>query len=466
MPRRDWLQQKSTVEVALVIVLSVGLAGCGGGLYRPVTGVPGTPPADTVTFSPAATQGWLQQYGTGYVLPGVHSLNTPSGDTAYGVATDAQGNVIVLDETLGAFPGFTTNHLPQFAVIKFDGSGNRLWTQQFGTGSGDFPTAIATDAQGNIIVGGLTAGAFPGFTNAGGGQESVVIKLNASGQMVWTQQFASSGGNSQVTALAVDPQGNVIVGGSYGTSQSTQGYVIKLAAATGATLWNQGNGAGTMNYGVSGLAADGEGNVMAVGGFPGTGSSASTTYMVAKLNGATGQTLWEQLPVTLSSDGIQNLIYTQIALDGQGNVFLGGLNDSAGYSRCAVARLANDTGSQQWQQEFGASEFCTPGGIATDTAGNVLMTGNYLHPFFPASNSSRQDDIFLAKMSGSGTGVWLQQFGSGKDGANGATSFNAMVFVATDSHNNAYVAGTTSGAFPGFTNPNGASELFVTQFGQ
>ena len=39
------------------------------------------------------------------------------------------------------------------------------------------------------------------------------------------------------------------------------------------------------------------------------------------------------------------------------------------------------------------------------------------------------------------------------------------MFVATDSLNHAYVAGTTLGAFPNFTNSNNANMLFVTQFG-
>ncbi len=456
---------KPAAQLALGLTVSVILAGCNGGIYRPVTN--GIPPADTVTFQSASTQGWLQQYGTGFVLPGQQE-NLHGGDTVYGVATDPQGNVIVLDETFGSFPGFSNpNHLPEFAVVKFDSSGNRLWIQQLGSGAGDFPYAIATDAQGNIVIGGATQGAFPTFANPAGVEESIVIKLNSSGQMVWTQQFPSTS-PSQVTGLAVDAQGNVIVGGEelstgYSGANTQGGYIAKLEGATGTTLWNQNNNAQDMDYGVTSVAVDSQGNVLALGGFPGAGSKASTIYMATKLNGATGTTIWQQLPVTLSAQGVQNLIYTQVALDTQGNLLLGGLDDSTGYSRCAIAKLANANGATQWQQEFGAAEFCIPGTVATDTTGNVLMSGNIEHPFFAAT--THQDDVFLAKLNANGQGVWVQQFGTGKELPTGTSSASALVFVATDSQNHADVAGSTMGAFPGFTNPNGAGELFVTQFG-
>jgi hypothetical protein len=460
MRYKNWRIGRPAVQAALILPLVAVLAGCDSG-YRHV---PGTPPADTVTYPSASTQGWLQQYGTGYIPTPPSNRN---GDAAYGVATDPQGNVIVLDKTYGAFPGFTNNNLPEFAVVKFDNSGNRLWTQQLGTGMGDFPGAIATDAQSNILIGGFTRGAFPGFTNAAGASESVVIKLNPSGQVLWTQQFPSSGGPSQVTSLAVDAQGDAVAGGSFEDAQDyLHGYVMKLAVADGSVVWNQGNSSTGNALNVTGVAVDSQGNVIAVGDFAGTGSSASTTYMVSKLDGTSGQTVWQQQPVTISPYGSRNQIYTQVALDAQDDVFVGGLDGSTGWGRCTVAKLADSSGTQAWQQSFGAAQSCIPGGIATDTAGNVLMTGGDLYPFFPGSNPSKLYDIFLAKLNSSGQGVWLQQFGTGQEGAPGYSVTNALVFVATDSGNTAYVAGTTAGAFPGFTNANGAFELFATQFGQ
>jgi hypothetical protein len=221
-----------------------------------------------------------------------------------------------------------------------------------------------------------------------------------------------------------------------------------------------------MYYGVTGVGVDNQNNVVAVGDFPSTTSPNSTAYMVVKLDGTTGDTVWQQAPIMYSRYGGQLLIYTQVALDAQGDIFVGGSNPSSGYNQCVVTELANSSGSQQWQQEFGAVQTCIPGNVAIDTAGNVLLTGNMTSPFFPASNPPWQNDVFLAKLSTGGQAVWLQQFGTGKDLPRGTSYAAALVFVATDGLNHAYVSGTTTGAFPGFTNPNYANELFVTQFGQ
>ncbi len=257
------LLRKPAAQAVWMASLLFGLAGCSSSVYGPV----GPAPADSVTFPAASTQGWLQQYGTGYV--GTHSRN---GDTAYGVATDLQGNVIVLDETYGAFPGFTNTGSSQFGVAKFNSTGTLVWTQQFGTGAGDYPNAITTDPQGNIYVGGFTNGAFSGFTNSGP-QQSVVIKLNSSGQTQWIQQFASYG-PSQATSLSVDPQGNLIVGGVNVVRASNGGrvqlgYVSKLAGATGAVMWTQGNSSGGVYYFVTGVSADPSGKCHRRRGFPG-----------------------------------------------------------------------------------------------------------------------------------------------------------------------------------------------------
>jgi|GEM_PF-3745650 len=442
------------LAIAFLSVVAIGAIGCGS------NGTPlPTPPKDTVTFPPASTRAWLQQYGSGTTIQ--------YGDIAYGVATDSQGDVFLLDQSVGAFPGFSNpGNAPEFAVVKFNSSGTRVWTQQLGTGLGDYPYAIATDSLGNIVVVGYTNGAFPGFTNPNRYSEGVVIKLDPSGQVVWIQQSPSTGPN-RVTTVAVDPLNNVIVGGNIPSSRGNTiigGYVSKLNAANGQPLWTKGtNGNGSYYYLISGVAADAEGNVFAVGQFPGSNTSGgSTLYQAAKFNGLTGQVLWTQVSAT--ANGIPS--YTAIAVGPTGNVFLGGINRSTGYNQCVIANLANASGSTAWTQSFGAAQSCIPGGIAADTAGNVLLTGDVIGSFSTTSATAMpfQQDIFLAKLNSAGQGVWVQQYGTGNDNPIVQNGTVALTFVATDSENRADIGGTTQGAFSGFSNPKGINQLFATQF--
>jgi len=112
------------------------------------------------------------------------------------------------------------------------------------------------------------------------------------------------------------------------------GYVSKLAGATGAVMWTQGNSSSGVYYFVTGVSADPSGNVVAVGDFQGTSNTSGTTYMIAKLSGTDGTIQWQQAPVTFSRYGYQNLTYTQVSLDSQGDIFLGGMDASSGYTGC------------------------------------------------------------------------------------------------------------------------------------
>ena len=69
---RNWLHPNPAAQAAWVLPLLLALAGCSSSAYHPV----GPPPADTVTFPAASTQGWLQQYGTGYVETGSAATGT------------------------------------------------------------------------------------------------------------------------------------------------------------------------------------------------------------------------------------------------------------------------------------------------------------------------------------------------------------------------------------------------------
>jgi hypothetical protein len=105
---------------------------------------------------------WSRQPGTSFF------------DRAFGVANDADGNVSVVGETLGALGGPNKGGRGDGWVIKFDGNGRRLWSQQPGTRERDFAFGVATDTEGNVSVVGDTLGALGGPNQ--GGRDGWVIK--------------------------------------------------------------------------------------------------------------------------------------------------------------------------------------------------------------------------------------------------------------------------------------------------
>ena len=103
-------------------------------------------------------------------------------------------------------------------------------------------------------------------------------------------------------------------------------------------------------------------------------------------------------------------------------------------------------------KQLGTSGEDVANGVATDSSGNVYVTG-YTQGGLDGTNAGGSD-LFVVKYNSSGTKQWTKQLGtSGIDSTNG---------VATDSSGNVYVAGVTSGGLDG-TNA-GSYDLFVVKY--
>jgi hypothetical protein len=130
-----------------------------GGSTGPLGG-----PLDAVVakYSPAGKRLWMRQFGT------------PEDDGASGIATDAAGNVVIGGTTWGSLGGPNQGFDDAF-VAKYSPAGKRLWTRQFGTPEGDGASGIATDAAGNVVIEGTTAGSLGGPNHGGG--DVFIVKL-------------------------------------------------------------------------------------------------------------------------------------------------------------------------------------------------------------------------------------------------------------------------------------------------
>ena len=140
-----------------------------------------------VKFDAAGNRLWATYYGG--------TLNAYGND----VATDAFGNVYLGGETSdstvniasGGFQNTYGGGPSDGYLVKFDAAGNRLWATYYGgTGSEYFSGKLATDALGNVYLGGSTTSttgiASGGFQNtmvAGGG--GFLAKFYVTGNRRW-----------------------------------------------------------------------------------------------------------------------------------------------------------------------------------------------------------------------------------------------------------------------------------------
>lgn len=152
-----------------------------------------------VKYDATGTRQWTREFGA------------PADDRATGIATDPQGNVYVTGSTSGSLDSSINAGSVDLFVVKYDAAGTRLWTRQLGSPGDDIATGIASDTQGNVYVSGHTMGMLGGNANAGG-TDSFIVKYDGTGIKQWTREFGTTT-DDIATGIATDAQGNVCVTG-------------------------------------------------------------------------------------------------------------------------------------------------------------------------------------------------------------------------------------------------------------
>ena len=110
--------------------------------------------------------------------------------------------------------------------------------------------------------------------------------------------------------------------------------------------------------------------------------------------------------------------------------------------------------SLSWTKQLGSSSNDYATGVATDSSGNIYVTG-YTSGGLDGNTSAGSNDLFVVKYNSSGTKQWTKQLGT--------SSTELAEGVATDSSGNVYVAGYTYGGLDGNTSA-GNRDLFVVKY--
>ena len=206
--------------------------------------------------------------------------------------------------------GVAVSHLAKWNGTAWSGLGTGA-----GQGINDAVAAVALAPNGNVYVGGT-------FSQAGGVPANNIARWNGT---AWTAlgTGTANGVDSEVNALAVAANGDVYLGGGFRQAGG--------AAASGVARWNGTSwsalGTGLQNRTYSGRAAvlklDGSGNLYVGGTFDGAGGTPANN--VARWNGSAWSSLGSGAGSVLNDDYVQAL-----GLDGSGNLYAAGRFAQAG----------------------------------------------------------------------------------------------------------------------------------------
>ncbi|HSW46136.1 MAG TPA: SBBP repeat-containing protein [Phycisphaerae bacterium] len=380
-------------------------------------------------------------------------------DEGYAAAADPSGNCIIAGATQGSLGGSNAGRYDMF-VGKYDATGNRLWLTQRGTIERDFAFGVATDASGNIYVTGYTGAALDGQAHMGK-WDIFLMKFGPTGNWLWTRQIGT-GQDDEGRAVATDSSGNVYItgyvrGDLHGQTRVglADVFICKYNSA-GTRLWTRLFGSAEIDESL-GIACDAAGSVFVTGWC--AGSIEGNPYLgngdnyLVKYD-TNGQRLWLRQWGTANKDTGYSL-----ATDAAGNVYLSGYTTGQLYGpqlgeRDVFLVKFDASGNPLWARQFGTAGHDQGWGVATDDDGNAYAageTGGALHENVHQGGL----DIFLTKYDPTGTRLWTTQVGTaGNDWARGAAT-------ATDGIT--FLAGTTGDNLDG--NPNqGGTDAFAMKF--
>ena len=335
------------------------------------------------------------------------TLGGGSGEFAYAVATDLEGNSYISGRTTSEGVG------NDYILAKRDPSGAIQWQRRVGGSGYEYGYGVATDSNNNVYIAGMSSSA--------GNVDVLLVKYNSSGVIQWQRSLGGSSSDF-ATGVAVDSSDNVYVVGDTGSAGAGSDDLLLAKYNSGGTIqWQRVLGTSSEEEGHS-LAIDSSDNVYVTGYF----YSGGYKSMIAKYNSA-GTIQWQR---TLG--GNSNLRLYSIAVDSSSNVYVSGnANGGAGGTDLFIAKY-NSAGTIQWQKYLGGSGSDFAAGVAIDSSNNVYVTGQT-----NSTGTQYVDGVLIAKYNSAGTIQWQRVLG-------GTGSSDERGFaIAIDPSDNIYVTGQT-----------------------
>ncbi len=367
------------------------------------------------------TLDWTRQFGT------------VRDDIAYAVSADGLGSVYIA--------GVTQNDLNfdnDAWMASYDATGALLWTRQLGTAGNEIGSAVSADGLGSVYLAGSTNGNLAG-PNAGSGGDAWVARYDDAGALLWTRQFGTTGVDV-ASAVSADGLGNVYVAGQTrgnlaGPNAGGDDAWVARYDATGTLLWTRQFGTTGREF-ASAISADGLGNVYVAGGTGGNlaGPGAGGVDAWVGKYDANGALLWTRQLGTTSGEHA-----SAVSADGLGNVYVAGSTTgnlggpNAGGSDAWLARY-DAAGTLLWTRQFGTARIDSANAVSADGSGNVYVAGEMGSHFTGDFSEFFAHENFLVK--------YVDVIDAGVPGDfNGDGAVDGADFLAWQRH-----VGLTSGA--------------------
>jgi gliding motility-associated-like protein len=402
---------------------------------------------------------WARQYGgSSDDVPFVIKPTSDGGTIAAGYTTSKDGDVHSL----------ASREYWDLWIVKLDACGNIRWQQTFGGKGYESARDVMETVDGGYLVLGETnstdGGVAPGF---GGTKDIWLLKLDANGNLSWQKRMGGSGldignqlyhlddGNFLIAATSSSNDG--IVTGNHGTGGYTDGVLIKIDPS-GNVLWSKCYG-GSKNEEL--LDVEVIDNKIYVAGYA---NSIDGDIPANQKNYDVWLLTVDQLGNKLSSKiygGSQNDVAYSMTRGNNGTLTL------AGYTTSSDGDVTNAKGDQDywllnvsadgklnWQQTFGGTDADYANYVFTDNDGGYVVGGISYSEDIDVSGAKGEGDFWLVKLDAAGQLVWKQSYGGSE-----SDYLRSMCFRPASREY--YLAGDSRSDGGDFTGNNGETDFAI-----
>lgn len=406
--------------------------------------------AFVMKVSPDGDIVWTRQLGADTQAASSSVNDASSDDRCMDVAVDADLNVYCAGYTEGDLAEPNGGSRNPF-ILKLDSDGNIIWLKQIAAPGMSMCFSIEVDASKNVYCSGRAFGTV--FENGGGSYDVFALKLDSSGNLLWTRQI---GADTQAASaeildtssiehegdIKVDSLGNVYLGGytSSALAEASGGnqdaFIIKLDSS-GSVLWATQLGGDTetaspsiidasANDKCESLALDSSENILCGGSTYGdlaetNGGNyndiivfkldASGALLMIKQIGSAAQTTY---PSIIKDDGWDDQCLS-MALDSSDNIYCAGTTWELGdtgtpWGNSPYVLKMDSAGSPLWVTQLGTGKITSPdyddataNGISVGEDGSVFIGGEVTGFMSELEGGNDYYDIFMAKIAPDGS---------------------------------------------------------------
>ncbi|MBC8047943.1 MAG: hypothetical protein H7Y00_14190, partial [Fimbriimonadaceae bacterium] len=362
---------------------------------------------------------WAKNYGATYVDEAnvIHQTD----DGGYIVA----GYTASVE---GAVGNLNTLHGSSFdyGIIKLNSSGDATWTKVYGGFGDDYAYDIKQTSDGGYIVAGNSNSTGDDVHGNHGSIDCWILKLNSFGDTIWTKSLGGDFDDYARSVMQTSDGGYFIAGYTYSNNEDVSGHhnpgggtdcwVVKLDA-TGNLIWTKALGGTGSEYLLSSQQTTEGGYIVA--GFTGSIDGdisgyhgGEYDYWVVKLN-ASGDITWAKTFggsqadigkfVEQTSDGGYLVSGTTISNNGD-------VSGNHGAYDMWVLKL-DDTGNIVWQNAFGGTADEEARASHQTSDGGYIIAGHANSNNFDVSGNHGDRDYWIIRLNTSGDTIWTKSLG-------------------------------------------------------